>query len=76
MKFSFEWCKNYPNPTTHIENIFDFHLFFHRAYRFFLISKNKNGFGVDQDYEKAIHWYRKAADQGDFEALRKLGEIL
>ena len=32
-----------------------------------------NGQGVPQDYEKAIAWYRKAAEQGDASAQNNLG---
>jgi TPR repeat protein len=32
-----------------------------------------NGEGVPQDYEEAIKWYRKAADQGDASAQFNLG---
>ena len=70
VKFSFEWCKNYPNPTTHIEDIFDFHLFFHRAYRFFPISKNKNGFGVDLSiglHQKSYFWKRKNSPETGYQ---------
>ena len=70
VKFSFECCKNYPNPTTHIEDIFDFHLFFHRAYRFFPISKNKNGFGVDLSiglHQKSYFWKRKNSPETGYQ---------
>jgi len=32
-----------------------------------------NGQGVPQDYAEAAKWYRKAAEQGDVDALRILG---
>jgi TPR repeat protein len=34
------------------------------------------GLGVEQDYTQAVHWYRKAAEQGDTdaqEAVNRLG---
>ena len=31
--------------------------------------------GVPQDYAEAIKWYRRAADQGDAEALSRLGFV-
>ena len=31
------------------------------------------GKGVRQDYVQAMHWYRKAAEQGDVEAQNNLG---
>ena len=34
------------------------------------------GQGVEQDYTQAVHWWRKAAEQGDafaIEALKELG---
>lgn len=33
------------------------------------------GLGVEEDMQKAIHWYQKAADLGDPEAQNSLGEI-
>ena len=33
----------------------------------------ENGRGVDQDEQEAMKWYRKAAEQGDANALRALG---
>ena len=33
----------------------------------------KNGEGVPQDYEKAIEWYTKSAEQGYAEAQNNLG---
>ena len=32
-----------------------------------------NGLGVEQDYDQAAAWYRKAADQGDAVAQYNLG---
>ena len=34
-----------------------------------------NGQGVPQDYAQAVNWYRKAADQGDANAQRNLGNM-
>lgn len=31
------------------------------------------GRGVKQDYQQAVHWYRKAAEQGDAQAQCNLG---
>lgn len=31
------------------------------------------GDGVEQDYEKAVYWYRKSAEQGDADAQNSLG---
>lgn len=31
------------------------------------------GEGVERDYAKAAHWFAKAAEQDDFEALYRLG---
>ena len=36
---------------------------------------NKNGSGVPQDYEMALSWYHKAAEQGETNALIHLGEV-
>jgi TPR repeat protein len=33
----------------------------------------KNGFGVKQDYFKAVNWFQKAANQGDAKAQFFLG---
>ena len=33
----------------------------------------QNGFGVTQDYGKAMIWYRKAATQGDAKAPANIG---
>lgn len=33
------------------------------------------GQGVEQSNEKAVEWYRKAADQGDPDAKKKLSEL-
>ena len=32
-----------------------------------------NGQGVEQDYKKAVEWYRKAAEQGHADAQNNLG---
>ena len=32
------------------------------------------GHGVEQDYDKALTWYRRAAKQGNHIAQRKLGD--
>ena len=32
-----------------------------------------NGYGVEQDYEEAVKWYSKAAEQGDADAQNNLG---
>src|SRR5580692_9647018 len=32
-----------------------------------------SGRGVSRDYEKAMTWYRKAADAGNLEAMRNIG---
>jgi TPR repeat protein len=34
-----------------------------------------NGQGIEQSNEKAAEWYRKAADQGDPDAKKKLSEL-
>ena len=34
-----------------------------------------HGFGVPQDKEEAVKWYRKAAEQGDAEAQYELGNM-
>ena len=31
-----------------------------------------NGFGLKQDYEKAVYWYTKAGEHGNSKALEKL----
>ncbi|MEM7428084.1 MAG: tetratricopeptide repeat protein [Pseudomonadota bacterium] len=36
---------------------------------------NQFGFGVTQDYAKALNWYRKAAEQGDPAAQNNLGML-
>lgn len=36
-------------------------------------ARYENGDGVSIDYEKAIYWYRLAAEQGDAEAQKNLG---
>ena len=33
------------------------------------------GYGIPQDYVKAVEWLRKAAEQGDLEAQSKIGSI-
>ena len=33
----------------------------------------RSGKGLDQNYEEAVKWWRKAADQGNTKALCKLG---
>ena len=33
----------------------------------------KYGLGMERDYEKAVEWYKKAADQGNAAAQRSLG---
>jgi hypothetical protein len=33
----------------------------------------EHGEGVPQNYKEAIYWYRKAAEQGDADAHKKLG---
>ena len=33
----------------------------------------EKGIGVEQDMEKAMHWYQMAAAQGQDEALARLG---
>ena len=35
----------------------------------------ENGHGVEQSYEKAVEWYRKAADQGNAAAQYNLGNM-
>jgi len=35
----------------------------------------EDGLGVPQDYNKAIYWYKKAAEQGDAQAKANLGYI-
>src|SRR3954468_2668509 len=42
----------------------------------FLAKAYENGTGVDADRAEAAAWYRKAADQGDPEAMVGLGRIL
>ncbi len=37
-----------------------------------LASGYNNGQGVVKDYEKAVHWYRRAARLGDKDAQVKL----
>lgn len=32
-----------------------------------------NGYGVKQDYKKAVEWYTKSANQGDAHAEYNLG---
>lgn len=32
-----------------------------------------NGFGVEQNYQKAFEWFEQSANQGDIEALYNLG---
>lgn len=34
-----------------------------------------NGYGVPQDYQEAIAWYRRAADQGNDRAQYNLAHI-
>ena len=34
-----------------------------------------NGQGVPKDYEKAVKWFRLAAEQGNADALKNLGEM-
>jgi len=36
----------------------------------------ETGFGVRKSFEKAIEWFRKAADQGFVEAMYKLGTLI
>ena len=36
----------------------------------------ENGYGVTQNMGKAVKWYRKAAEQGDAYAQRRLENIL
>ena len=38
-----------------------------------LVSCMSSGDGVTQDYEKAVQWYQKAADQGHAEAQYNIG---
>ena len=33
------------------------------------------GTGITQDNEKALYWYRKAAENGSIEAMKELGYI-
>jgi len=35
----------------------------------------QKGFGVDQSYQDALNWYRRAADQGDALAQHNLGSL-
>ena len=35
-----------------------------------------NGEGVEQDFKKAVYWYRKAAEQGDAEAQEILRTMM
>ena len=35
----------------------------------------EEGFGTEADYEKALYWYRKAAEQGDKSAAERIPEI-
>ncbi len=38
-----------------------------------LADRYRDGKGIDQDYTKAVEWYRKAAEQGDVVGQRRLG---
>ena len=42
--------------------------------QFLLGQAYYNGQGVPQDYEQAVAWYRKAAEQGDADAQFSLGD--
>ncbi|MGL6187720.1 MAG: tetratricopeptide repeat protein [Holosporales bacterium] len=41
-------------------------------FQYRLAKLYKKGRGVPQDFQAAFQWYRKAADQGDAEAIRFL----
>lgn len=43
--------------------------------QYFLAIMYRNGMGVEQSYEKAIQWYKKAADQKHAHALQGLSEM-
>lgn len=43
--------------------------------QFFLGAAFENGYGVERDFEKAVGWYRKAAEQGHPGALEILKKI-
>jgi len=36
----------------------------------------ENGLGVPKDREQAVHWYRKAAEQGDESAKSALAKLI
>jgi TPR repeat protein len=36
----------------------------------------EKGKGVDQSYEKAVKWYQKAADQGNYAAKDRLADLI
>ncbi|MBE0445121.1 SEL1-like repeat protein [Psychrobacter sp. FME5] len=36
----------------------------------------EGGFGVDQDYDKALYWYKKAAEKGNASAQKNLQILL
>ena len=35
----------------------------------------EEGRGVDKDEKEAVRWYRKAAEKGDKEAQKRLGQL-
>ena len=39
-----------------------------------LANRYYDGNGIEQDYSKAVEWYRKSAEQGNADAQRKLGD--
>jgi hypothetical protein len=45
------------------------------AYWYSLGDRYKNGSGVDRDYRKAREWFKKAADEGNSDAMYGLGDL-
>ncbi len=43
--------------------------------QFYVGRMYDRGFGVNQDYAKALEWYRKSAEQGDASAQNNLGSM-